>query len=117
MIMAMVVVLPAPLPPSSPVMLPRAMAKRDVVDGAGGLVDFYQMRDVDRRGPAGSAAGNGGVTGPLLTMRAVHWAIAAASARQPQEPRPSNQNIENNPMHSKEPVGLSGNLWSGPRRG
>ena len=27
MIMAMVVVLPAPLPPSSPVMLPRAMRK------------------------------------------------------------------------------------------
>ena len=35
MIMAMVVVLPAPLPPSSPVIEPGCERKRNAVDGAG----------------------------------------------------------------------------------
>ena len=56
-------------------------AKRDVVDGAGGLVELDQMRDLDRRRSCRIGRGQIGRTAPLLVMRAVHWAIAAASAR------------------------------------
>ena len=49
MIMAMVVVLPAPLPPSSPVIEPRGDRKRDVVDGRHLLVDLDEALDFDGR--------------------------------------------------------------------
>jgi hypothetical protein len=48
--MAMVVVLPAPLPPSSPVMPAARNAKRYAVDRAGGFVELDQLRNLDRRG-------------------------------------------------------------------
>ena len=47
MIIAMVVVLPAPLPPSSPVIEPPLERERDAVDRAGGLVDLDQLVDGD----------------------------------------------------------------------
>ena len=45
MIMAMVVVLPAPLPPSSPVIEPGAMRKRHAIDRRRVPVDFDEAVD------------------------------------------------------------------------
>ena len=48
MIMAIVVVLPAPLPPSKTGDAAPFDPERRIVDGAGGLVELRRMRNVDR---------------------------------------------------------------------
>ena len=73
-IMAMVVVLPAPLPPSSPVIEPGAQRKRNAVDRAGGLVDLDQLVDGD--------GGLGGMWTCRYTVCADRTCGASGSARQ-----------------------------------
>src|ERR1700686_3687319 len=82
MIMAIVVVLPAPLPPSSPVMLPRATRNETSSTARVLLYSLTRCATSIAADPCGwAAAGKWGDAAPLLVMPAVHWAIAAASAR------------------------------------
>src|SRR5258708_1229783 len=82
MIMAMVVVLPAPLPPSNPVMLPRAMRNDTPSTARVVLYSFTRCATSIAGDPVRSAAANSDAMAPFFVMRGVHWAIAAASARQ-----------------------------------
>src|ERR1043166_3643118 len=79
MIIAIVVVLPAPLPPSSPVMLPRAIANETSSPARAVLYAFTRHATSIAGEPAGPRAGLDVAFCGL--MRAAHWAIVVASAR------------------------------------
>ena len=65
-------------------------AKRHVVDGAGGLVELDQMRDLDRGRPGSDRPRQARMLiAASFIMRAVPWAIGAVSARLRPEFAPS----------------------------